>query len=285
MTDEWLNSWHGVDEVDPTIDDVYRTRRGYYAMISYIDDKLGELVDELDRNGFGDNTIVVFTSDHGDMVGDHGMFFKRTFREPSSRVPLIVAGPGVVGSERVSAVTSLVDVFPTLVDLAGLPLPERALAASLAGVSLRTELMGEKRVASRHVVIENLAEGTRKPTRTVVQDGFKFVYVADEEELLFDLPADPGEWQNLAADPAHVDRVARMKALCLDNWDPVELSPHIAASQQVRNFIRQALTQGYTTSWDYQPFEDAGRMYVRTPRRHRHDSSTPEQFDEMTGGQ
>src|SRR5919199_307167 len=111
--DVWTNTYHGVDVVDPTPEDVYRSRRGYYASTSYFDDKLGQLLSELERLGMAGNTLVVVTADHGDMCGERGMWFKRTVREWSARVPLIAAGAGTPPGARVSQNVSLVDLFPT----------------------------------------------------------------------------------------------------------------------------------------------------------------------------
>src|SRR5205823_6951671 len=120
VMDVWTNAYHGVDVVDPTPEDVYRSRRGYYASTSYFDDKLGGLVGEVERLGLAGSTIVLVTSDHGDMCGERGMWFKRTVREWAARVPLVFAGAGVATGRRVLPNVSLVDLFPTTLDLAGL---------------------------------------------------------------------------------------------------------------------------------------------------------------------
>lgn len=140
--DHWVNAYHGVDLVRPSPDDVYRTRRGYYAMTTYIDEKLGELIEALHLLGFLEDTVVIFTSDHGDMLGERGMFFKRTFREWATRVPLIFSGPGVRAGHVASENVSLVDLYPTLLEVCGLQMPELDIRRTLAGSSLAPFLGG-----------------------------------------------------------------------------------------------------------------------------------------------
>lgn len=267
QADRWVDSFHGLNVVDPTGEDVYRSRRGYYSMVSYIDDKLGELVAELERLGEGSRTIIIFTSDHGDQLGEHGMWFKRTYREWSSRVPLVVAGTGVRTGHRVEPAVSLVDLFPTLASLTG-GSPQSWLAEELDGGTLEPFLRGEDPVDGRRgVVIENYGEGTIRPIRALVRGHFKFVYVHGERDQLFDLDEDPNEWCDLSEDPRLADVRQRMKAELLDAWDPEEEERRVVASQRKRAFLRATLDAGAYTSWDYNPPSDASRQWVRKTDR------------------
>jgi choline-sulfatase len=261
--DLWANSFHGVDRVAPTRDDVYRSRRGYYASTSYVDDKLGQLVDELGRLGMAEDTVVIFTSDHGDMCGEHGMWFKRTHREWSVRVPLLVAGPGVAGGRRVRENVSLVDLYPTLMELGGAPTPE-GFDLELDGASLAPFLRGQPPADwSNEVLIENNGEGTVEPVRALVKDDAKFVYVHTLPDQLYDLAADPDEWRDVVADPARAGLAARLRERVLAGWDPAEESRRVLASQHRRGFLKDALFKGRYASWDYQPVFDAVNTYVR----------------------
>lgn len=262
-SDIWSITYHGVDRVAPTREDVYRSRRGYYASTSYIDDKLGDLVGELERLGQMENTIVIFTSDHGDMCGEHGMWFKRIHREWAVRVPLVVAGPGIEAGQRVSENVSLVDLYPTLLELAGLDAPAD-LPHELDGQSLAPFLAGQRPARwPNRVVIENFGEATIKPIRALVQDDYKFVYVHERPDQLFDLREDPDEWRNVVDDPAYAAVAARLRGQMLDGWDPAAEERKILASQRLRGFLKEALFQGAYTPWDYQPRVDATRSYVR----------------------
>src|SRR5690606_20926023 len=141
VMDEWVNTLHGVDGVDLGDDEaVYRMRRAYFGLVSYIDDKLGELLDTLEETGQSENTIVVFTSDHGDMLGERGMVQKRTFYEWSARVPFIVGGAPIRAQGRVSDTpVSLIDLVPTVCEMVGLaPIRPggRSLLRDLDGVGL-----------------------------------------------------------------------------------------------------------------------------------------------------
>ena len=261
--DVWTNSYHGVDQVNPTPEDVYRSRRGYYASTSYFDDKVGELLGELERLGQLDNTLVLVTADHGDMCGEHGMWFKRTVREWSSRVPLIVAGAGVAAGQRVAQNASLVDLFPTLLDVAGLtPAPE--FPHPLDGHSLAPFLRGQQSSEwPDSAVVENMGEATIAPVRALVQGRYKFVYVHGQPDQLYDLHEDPSEWRNLTDDPAHRGVAQRLKAQLLDGWDPARADREVRQSQYRRAFVNEALLAGKYTTWDYQPSTDAAHQYVR----------------------
>ncbi|MCI0476864.1 MAG: choline-sulfatase, partial [Anaerolineales bacterium] len=198
--DRWLNFYHGVANAknlrDP--ESLRRVRRAYYALVTYIDRKLGELLASLDENGFRDNTIVIFTSDHGDMLCEKGMVQKRTFYEWSSRVPLVMRFPdgSYRGATRAEPV-SLIDLFPTLLDLAAV-LPESHLP--LDGTSLIGLLDGRDKIA-RRVFSEYHAQGAHAPCFMLRRGKWKYVYIHGYDAQLFDLETDPGEWRNLAGKP------------------------------------------------------------------------------------
>jgi choline-sulfatase len=261
--DVWVNSYHGVDLVAPSRQDVYRSRRGYYASTSYVDDKVGHILQELERLGLAQNTIVIFTSDHGDMCGEHGMWFKRIHREWAVRVPLIAAGPGIVAGSRVQENVSLVDLYPTFLELAGVE-PPPDFPHVLDGRSLVPFLRGERPVEwPDEVVIENTGEGTIAPIRVLVQHRYKFVYVHRQPDQLFDLARDPNEWHNVTALPHYQPIAAQLRAQVLAEWDPQKTEQEVLASQRLRMFLKEALYQGTYTPWDYQPRFDATRLFVR----------------------
>ena len=115
---QWVQYSHGLNDKGATDEQVRRARHAYYAMVSYIDDKVGRLLETLKRAGFDDNTIVVVTSDHGDMLGERGMWFKRVFFDWSAKVPLLVFDPRAPKPRRIAEPVSHVDLLPTLVDYA-----------------------------------------------------------------------------------------------------------------------------------------------------------------------
>lgn len=261
ISDSWVRRYWGVDQVEISPEVAAIARRAYYAMASFVDDRLGELLAELETLGFRERTIVIFTSDHGDMLGEHGMWHKCNWREWSARVPLLFSGPGLARGARVQEPVSLVDLYPTLLELAGL---EPAPADWVDGQSLAAWVHrdGGGGPAGR-AVIENLGAGTAAPIRALVKEGFKYVYVHGQEELLFDLEHDPEEWFDLSADPAHQERLAALRAETLRDWDPDQACREVVASQRRRLFLREALARGRHTPWDYQPPGRAAESWVR----------------------
>ncbi len=265
-SDIWVNAYHGVDRIAPSREDVYRSRRGYYANTSYIDDKLGALVAEVARLGMAEETIIIFTSDHGDQIGEHGMWFKRIWHEHATRVPLLVMGTGVREGMRIEENVSLVDLFPTLLDLARIAPPAQAeeFLPALDGGSFALFLRGERPGDwPDRAIIENNSEGTIKPIRALVKGRYKYVYVHERPDQLFDLARDPHEWRNIVGDPASRDVATAMRAELMAGWDPVKEEQRVLASQLRRTFLKEALFQGAYTPWDYQPTFDATRMWVR----------------------
>src|SRR5207245_2739410 len=105
-------------EVEIVEDDVRAARHGYYASLAYVDEKIGEVLAALETCGLGDDTVVLFLSDHGDLLGEHGLFYKMSSREHAARVPLVVHAPRRYSPRRVREPVSLADLAPTLADLA-----------------------------------------------------------------------------------------------------------------------------------------------------------------------
>ena len=194
LSDEWVTRSIGVELMDLQPDEIQRARRTYYAMTSYIDDKLGELLRELDRWQLRENTIVIFTSDHGDMCGEHGMWFKRTVREWASRVPLIMAGPGVPAGMRIAPAASHVDLYPSVLSLAGVALPApEDVPLQLDGHDF-TPLLREDGATTEattgaatpeaasfpdQAIVENYGSGTLRPVRAITHRDFKYIHVND----------------------------------------------------------------------------------------------------------
>ena len=236
-------------------DDILTARRAYYGSISYLDQKIGQLVDTLDRIGKRENTVIVFTSDHGEMLGERGMWFKKHFYEPSLRVPLIIAG-GAFTAGRAMTPASLVDLLPTFMGVA-----EGAGWTSsiepLDGEDLATKLTDEP---DRPVYAEYLAEATTAPIFMVRQGRFKYVHSAADPPLLFDVTGDPCERENLAGRPAHAEVEARLRALVLQRWDSDLLSERIRLSQKRRRLVLDSDLQGARPRWNHD--EDPGAQVV-----------------------
>jgi choline-sulfatase len=255
--------WHdcGIGDVDVTEDDVRASRHGYYANLSYVDERIGEVLEALEVCGLADDTIVLFTSDHGEFLGEHGLFYKMSFREHPVRVPLIVRAPGGFAPRRVGEPVSLADVTPTLADLARAGLSAE-LSRPVDGRSLMPLLEGAAE-QDRTVVGEYLAESALAPMVMLRRGRWKFIHTPSDSDQLFDLEADALELTNLADDPEHAAEVSEFRAEVGRRWDLAAVEHAVRESQQARLTVFRALQQGVNTPWDFQPLRPASSQYTR----------------------
>jgi len=241
---------------------VRNARHAYYGMIGYLDDQLAALRRAVETAGLDDNTLWVLTSDHGDMLGEHGLWYKMHFFEHAVRVPLILAGPEIP-ARRVEADVSLLDLLPTLLDYATAGAPLQA-AAPLDGESLLPMLAaGASEGAGRTVIAEYLAEGTAAPMLMQKNNGYKHISCRGDPGQLFHLQTDPWERQDLCGHPDYAGIESAFGSGAERHWDGEALREAVIASQRRRRFSHAALQLGKTRSWDFQPFQDASRQYNR----------------------
>jgi uncharacterized sulfatase len=192
-----------------TPDQARECKQAYYAAISFVDAQIGRVLDELDRLKLRDNTIVIFWSDHGYHLGEHGLWMKQSCYEESARVPMIIAAPGQKAAGKPSARTvELLDMYPTLADLAGLTPP-----TNLEGASLRPLLDNPAAPWTRTAFTQVQRGGM--PGHSVRTERWRYTEWGGGEKgaELYDHEADPQELHNLATDPKHAATVAEMKAL------------------------------------------------------------------------
>jgi choline-sulfatase len=239
-----------------TPEHVARARRGYFANISYIDDKIGEILAVLEATR--QEAVVIFTSDHGDMLGERGMWFKMHFFEGSARVPLMLAAPGLAPA-RLDTPISTIDLTPTLAELAGVSLDE--VRPWTDGESLIPLARGGSRAAP--VAMEYAAEGSIAPLVCLRDGRWKYIRCTADPELLYDLETDPTERANLAHDPAHAQILARLRAEAERRWDLGRFDAEVRQSQARRWVVYEALRNGSHYPWDYQPLRDASERYMR----------------------
>ena len=246
------------DEFDITPEQLYRSRRAYAAMVTHIDELVGGLVETLRSIGQYDNTVIVFTSDHGEMLGERGMWYKFNPYEASVRVPLIVQGPGFARGHREEALASLVDLLPTFTALAS----DGSFDGFVTPVDGRSllDLPGRGSAGDR-IFIEFNGEGRYAPGLIVIDGTKKLVHCRTDPDMLFDLADDPLELTNLAeSDPS---TLARLLALVHARWDEAGLEARIRASQRKRLMVQEAMKCGAFPYWDYAPPYDASKVYVR----------------------
>lgn len=234
-------------------------RRAYYGAVSYVDDQIGAMLAALDDARFADDTIVMLLADHGDMLGERGLWYKMNFFEPACRIPLIVHAPRRFAARRVAGSASLVDILPTLCELAGVD--AAGCATALDGTSLKRQLMGA--AGTDEVIGEYLGEGAVAPLVMIKRGRYKFVHSPVDPDQLYDLQDDRDEERNLAGVPAHARRVQEFRAEVTRRWNLPALHDAVIASQRRRHLVNDALRAGRHTPWDFQPLRDASRLYVR----------------------
>jgi len=190
--------------------------RAYYGDVSCLDEQIGTLVAQLKADGLYDNTIIIYLSDNGYFLGNHGLGNKITMHEESVRVPMFIHSPLLpVKHAKTDALASSLDIYPTILDLAGIPAPSHLMGKSLAPILKNPD--GKVR---DYVITECVGPPEKRPGtghRMVRTDHFKYILTSSDEEAFFDLRTDPYELKNLIADPKLKDEIARHRAM-LGEW-------------------------------------------------------------------
>jgi len=267
--DRWLNRYHGVESHEAHLRDsesLQRLRRAYCALVSYVDHKVGQLLSVLKEQRLLENTVVIFTSDHGDMLGERGMVQKRTFYEFSSRVPLLIRFPDGWKAGTTSAIpVSLVDIFPTLVDIGGATADEHTRV--LDGESLVRIATHHHEFGGRRVFSEYHSLGAYAPCFMVRDNRYKYVYVHGYGRQLFDLAVDPGERTNLISTGERPEVERRLHHAIEERFDISAIESAVEESIARRLSMKEAMKRAHVT-WDYQPQFDPkkGLMDQYLPR-------------------
>ena len=241
-----------------TDDHIRNARHAYYGMISYVDDKIGGLMAALEAARLAEDTIIVLTSDHGDMLGERGLFYKMNFFEESARVPLIIHNPGRFDPRRVAENVSLVDLLPTFLDLAG-----GGHAADQDGHSLAPLMAGKCDDWGDTVLGEYTAEGAIAPIFMARRGPYKYIACEADPPQLYHLSIDPHERVNLAGDGAHAEAEQALATLVAETWDSDALTAQVIDSQDRRRMIFDALMTGNRSLWDYRTPRDDSKDYIR----------------------
>ena len=251
-----------------TPDQIKRARRAYYGAVSYVDDCIGRLLQTLKDCRLDEDTIIVFSGDHGDMLGERGLWYKMSYFESSVRVPLLVHHPATLTPHRVSANVSTLDILPTLVDLAntklwpGLPID---------GTSLLPHLENREG-GSDTVFAEYCGEGTIAPLMMIRRGPWKYITCPADPHQLYNLVTDPKELINLALLPSKhplmtTETSATLAAFVAEataKWDMPKITNDVLVSQRQRRLVWSALKVGHFTSWDHNPVDDGREKYIRS---------------------
>ncbi len=235
------NDWRSYDITE---EHIRRARRAYFANISYLDDKIGEVLDVLERTR--QEAIVVLVSDHGDMLGERGLWYKMCFYEGSARVPMMIAAPQMTPG-LVSVPVSNIDICPTLCDLADVSMAE--VMPWTTGESLVP--LGQGGTRQSPVAMEYAAEASYSPMVALREGQWKYTNCALDPEQLFDLDADPHELRNLAEAPEHAAVLERLRIMAAARWDLEAFDGEVRESQARRWVVYEALRQGGFYPWDF----------------------------------
>lgn len=223
-----LRRHFGVDPLPP-LAARWRVQVAYYGLCRHLDRQIGRLLQALRQSGLAENTIIVYTSDHGESLAEHGLWWKSTFFEASCGIPLILSGPGIAAGVCDQPV-SLLDLGPTLLDLAGVP-----ALSGVDGRSLAAACCGAAELTDTPVFAEYIDSGSTGPAqacRMVRSGDWKLHFYAAQGLELFNIATDPGELQNRADDPACWEILESLLALTLKNWEPEAV---LSAQQDLAN--------------------------------------------------
>jgi len=238
---------------------VRRARRAYYAACTYVDNQIGRLLSVLKNCKLDKNTIIVFSSDHGDMLGERSLWYKMSWFENSARVPLVVNYPPRFVPHRVKESVSTMDLLPTLLDMVGgdstqlLPIDGKSLYPALLGRSANDEVFGEY-----------MGEGTNSPLVMIRRGQYKYITSLFDRPQLFDLEIDPQELQNLLDVPECATLVTKFAREAARKWDLQAIHDRVVTSQRMRRLCWSALKTGKFESWDYNPIDDGRQKYIRS---------------------
>ena len=243
---------------DITETHIRRARQAYFANMSYLDEKFGQILKVLEETRQADNSVIVFVSDHGDMLGEKGLWFKMSFYEGSARVPLMISAPGLPAG-LVTTPVSTIDVTPTLADIAGVSMDE--VMPWTTGETLLPLAHGQTRESP--VAMEYAAEGSYAPLVSLRTGKWKYNRCLLDPDQLFNLQTDPHEKHNLAKDPNSQSVLDEFRQQANMRWDLPAFDAQVRESQARRWVVYDALRSGEYYPWDYQPLQKASERYMR----------------------
>jgi choline-sulfatase len=236
-----------------------RARRAYFSACSFVDDQIGKLKTLLKNCKLDKDTIIVFSGDHGDMLGERGLWYKMSWFENSARVPMIINYPAKFAPKRVNESVSTMDLLPTFMDLAG---GDASAILPIDGVSLYDYLVSDK-PGKDEVFGEYMGEGTITPTYMIRRHEWKYICSLVDAPQLFDIVSDPLEINNLALSdkPQHQEVLAQFDAEARAKWDFKKIHSEALKCQRQRQIAWTALQIGRKEVWDYQPpYSDKDRF-------------------------
>lgn len=229
----YLRAWkEQTDTADISAKDTRRARAAYYALVETTDRMIGDILESYRDKGLLENTLIIYVSDHGDQIGERGLWWKQTFYEQSVRVPMILSWPGIFpANERRSQIVNLVDIAPTLVEAANHNQSGKAVQMpEIDGSGLLQLAIDGQAPWNNETFSEYCTDGMNKRMPEKVQQRmirsgpWKLIYYHGYHSQLFNLEDDPLETKDLIKAPGHADLVHALQEKVLKNWDPEQIS-------------------------------------------------------------
>lgn len=227
-----LKHWFDLKDNIPEIQ-LRKCRAAYYGLTTFLDDHIGGLCDILSETGLDRSTVVIYTSDHGEMLGERGLWWKCCFLDSSARVPFIIRFPECYNKgKRIDKVASLVDLTVTILAIAGIDVPDY-----MVGDNMLNLLMGNNTGWKDQAFCEYLAHGTDRPLCSLRKGRYKLNYSPKEPFELYDMKTDPNELNNLAEENNYDDIIQNMFSEINKSWNWEEINNKILLSQHIRSHL------------------------------------------------
>jgi choline-sulfatase len=237
----WLAGWRrtcGIDAPDPAA--VLRARTAYYGLVRRLDIMIGQMLDTLRDEGLADDTLVVYCSDHGEQIGERGLWWKNTFYDESAKVPLIMAWPGrILAGTRCARVVSMIDLNATFVAATGSPALPRSRGRDLLAIAIDPGHPWHDETFSEYVtdIVPHWTGPEATQQRMIRSGRYKLVHVNGYRPLLFDLENDPFELEDRGDDPAFAGIRTALSERVLAGWDPDMIAREVALRRREKDLL------------------------------------------------
>ena len=274
---KWWRQRTGIEEV--TEEEIVRCRIAYYALVDRMDKIIGSILDSLERNGLMENTMIVYTSDHGEQLGEHGLWWKQTFYENSVKVPAIISWPGHLPEGQVlNSVVNQYDLIATMLDASNSPKLPRSNGKSLLehlkdpknseweNIAFSEYCMDDSSVNdfSGNLMGNDVhAKEGGVQNRMVRKDNYKLIYYHGYEAQLFDLDSDPDELNDLSNNNDYLDKKNELLELLLKDWDPEKIHKRMIVlkdEQKIQQGWARNTNPDDTLRWELDPIKDSTRL-------------------------
>ena len=253
----WWRDNRGATDLTPEQAD--RARTAYWGLVHRMDEMIGQVLEALEAAGLMDNTLIIYASDHGDHLGERGLWWKHTFYEESVKVPLIMRLPGTLpAGESRDQVVNLIDLSQTMLEAMGADQLPHVDGRSFWGLAQDATTSWHNETFSEYCTdaVPAWTGGRAVQQRMIRSDQWKLIIYNDETPQLFDLDADPSELHNLADDPEFRPTLDRLMASLTQDWDPAAIAKRMLERRVEKDIVLQWTRQTNPTSthiWKFSP--------------------------------